>query len=64
MVTNIINNKKFTLKIPATRVSGSPITGSHENNREQAPNFLNLLEALLILFFLKGSHFLLVYLNK
>ena len=47
-VTKIINNKKFTLKIPAIKVSGSPTTGTQENNRDQIPNLLNLLEALII----------------
>jgi hypothetical protein len=46
--TKIKNNKKFTLKIPVIKVSGSPITGNQENNKDQIPNLLNLLEATSI----------------
>jgi hypothetical protein len=63
-VTKIKNKKKFTLKMPAIKVSGSPITGIHANNKDQTPNLLNLLEAFMITFFLKGNHFLLMQLNK
>ena len=46
--TKIKNNKKFTLKIPAIKVSGSPIIGNQENSKDQIPNLLNLLEATSI----------------
>tara|TARA_B110000967_G_C18396177_1_gene322305 strand:- start:248 stop:367 length:120 start_codon:yes stop_codon:yes gene_type:complete len=39
MVTKAKNNKKFILKIPATKVSGSPIIGTYTNNKDQIPNF-------------------------
>ena len=64
MVTKAKNNKKFTFKNPATKVSGSPMIGTHANNKDQTPNLLNLLEAVFILFFSKGNHLLLIYLNK
>jgi len=62
--TKIKNNKKFILKIPAINVSGSPITGNQAKSKDQTPNFLNLLEAVLICFFLNGNHFLFLCVNK
>tara|TARA_B110000285_G_C14662905_1_gene396851 strand:- start:273 stop:416 length:144 start_codon:yes stop_codon:yes gene_type:complete len=47
-VTKNKNNKKFTFKIPATEVSGSPMIGTHANNKDQILNFLNLFEAVFI----------------
>ena len=49
-MTKIKNIKKFTLKTPATKVSGSPTIGTHANNRDQTPNLLNLFLQFLIVF--------------
>ena len=38
--------------------------GTQANNKKQIPNFLNLLKAAVIFFFLKGNQFFLVCLNK
>ena len=48
MATKIKNNKKFTFRVPAIKVSGSPMTGTHANNKDQTPNLLNLSTAALI----------------
>ena len=45
METRIKNNKKFTLKIPAIKVSESPMIGSQANNKDQIPYLLNCLDA-------------------
>tara|TARA_B110000261_G_scaffold137202_1_gene155523 strand:+ start:271 stop:477 length:207 start_codon:yes stop_codon:yes gene_type:complete len=42
------NNRKFTFKISATKVSGSPMIGTHANNKDHTPNSLNLTEAVFI----------------
>ena len=41
-ITNLI------FSIPAKNVSGSPIIGTHEKNKDQRPNLLNHLDAALI----------------
>jgi len=44
-VTKTKNKKKFILKISATKVRGSPMIGTHTNNKDQATNLLNLFVA-------------------
>ena len=46
--TKIKNNIKFTFNAPATKVSGSPTTGIHANNKDHRPNLLNFSEATVI----------------
>ena len=41
--------------VPATNVIGSPINGTHENNKDHLPYLLKILVAFLILFFLIGN---------
>ena len=46
--------------MPATKVSGSPTTGTQANNNDHLPNFLNHFDDLSICVSLNGNHFFLV----
>ena len=50
----------FTLNMPATKVSGSPTTGTQANNNDHLPNFLNHFDDLSICVSLNGNHFFVV----
>ena len=59
-IPKIKNNKKFTLKIPAIKVNGSPITGTHANNKDHLPNFLKYIDDFSNCVSLNGNHFFVV----
>ena len=46
--------------MPATKVSGSPTTGTQANNNDHLPNFLNHFDDLSICVSLNGNHFFVV----
>ena len=48
------------LTLVATKVSGSPTTGTQANNNDHLPNFLNHFDDLSICVSLNGNHFFVV----
>ena len=40
--TKIKKNKILYLKVPAAKVMGSPINGTHDNNKDHFPYFLKI----------------------
>ena len=57
IATKIIKSINFTLNMPATKVSGSPTTGTQANNNDHLPYFSNHFDDLVICISLKGNHF-------
>ena len=48
-----INEKR---NVPATKVIGSPINGTHDNNKDHFPYLLNITVPFCILSCLIGNH--------